>query len=513
MKKDELIELLKEQNKRLSDQVEALIAEVASLKETLLQKGESLSKQERLTKGLAKLVSNPCEKQDIQPVLSEEEQKRQEEERAAKRKARKNNGAKRDMHYEMEEEEHDVYPENPDFDMGKARLFSAKPRICIRYECVPMRFIKHVYKIHTYTQEGRLFEGKTPASAFLNSNYDGSFIAGLMELRYIQSLPVERIVSYFQSHGFTLKKPTAHKLIEKASHVFENLYKCIRQTVLADSYKAVDETYYKILVPEKNAKGKGVRKGYLWVIIGMKSKMIYLLYDNGSRSEDIILDELGHCPGIIQSDGYSAYRKLESDAYPNIIRIPCLQHIKRKFIDCGQNDPDAKEIVKLINELYQNEHKHKTGMDGWTVEQNLEHRRKYAPDILGQISDKLDEIDKRGDLLPKSELQGAITYLHNEWNAVVDIFNFGDTCLDNNQVERYNRYISISRRNSLFFGSHKGAERGAILYTIALTCRMQKINMFDYLTDVINKTADWQPNTPLEKYRDLLPHKWEKANE
>ncbi|WP_347147892.1 transposase domain-containing protein, partial [Phocaeicola vulgatus] len=67
--------------------------------------------------------------------------------------------------------------------------------------------------------------------------------------------------------------------------------------------------------------------------------------------------------------------------------------------------------------------------------------------------------------------------------------------------------------NSLFFGSHKGAERGAILYTIALTCRMNKVNLFEYLTDVINRTAEWQPNTPLEKYRQLLPDRWEKAND
>ena len=43
-------------------------------------------------------------------------------------------------------------------------------------------------------------------------------------------------------------------------------------------------------------------------------------------------------------------------------------------------------------------------------------------------------IEERGDLLPKSELQEAITYLRNEWNAVVDIFNYGDTYLDNNMV-------------------------------------------------------------------------------
>ena len=193
MKKDEVIELLKERikelrddNNRLLDQIDDLIKEVSSLKEALLQKGESLGKQQRLTKGIAKLVSNTSEQQQPpQPALPEEERQKREAEKADKRKARKNNGAKRDMHYEMEQEGHDVYPDDPDFDINKARLVTTAPRICVRYECVPMRFIKHVYKIHTYAQDGRLFEGKTPVSAFLNSSYDGSFIARLMELRYI----------------------------------------------------------------------------------------------------------------------------------------------------------------------------------------------------------------------------------------------------------------------------------------------------------------------------------------
>ena len=259
MKKDEIIELLKEQIKRLRDdnnrllgQVDALIKEVSSLKEALLQKGESLSKQQRLAKGLAKLVSNTSEQQQApQPAMSEEERQKREAEKADKRKARKNNGAKRDMHYEMEEEEHVVYPDDPDFDINKARLFTTAPRICVRYECVPMRFIKHVYKIHTYTQDGRLFEGKTPVSAFLNSSYDGSFIAGLMELRYIQSLPVERIINYFEGHGFTLKKPTAHKLIEKASGLFENPINSAFSIIVilkSSSFGVTDDRYPSSLI-------------------------------------------------------------------------------------------------------------------------------------------------------------------------------------------------------------------------------------------------------------------------
>ncbi len=76
MKKDEVIELLKEQikelrddNNRLLDQIDDLIKEVSSLKEALLQKGESLSKQQRLTKGIAKLVSNTSEQPPPQPAL------------------------------------------------------------------------------------------------------------------------------------------------------------------------------------------------------------------------------------------------------------------------------------------------------------------------------------------------------------------------------------------------------------------------------------------------------------
>ena len=96
------------------------------------------------------------------------------------------------------------------------------------------------------------------------------------------------------------------------------------------------------------------------------------------------------------------------------------------------------------------------------------------------------------------------------YNAICDIFKRGDTALDNNYIERIQRYISLSRRNSMFFGSHEGAGRAAILYSIAISCKLNGINLFEYISDVIEKTIEWQPNTPLEKYRDLLPDRWKK---
>ena len=40
------------------------------------------------------------------------------------------------------------------------------------------------------------------------------------------------------------------------------------------------------------------------------------------------------------------------------------------------------------------------------------------------------------------------------------------------------------------------------------SCRLNGVNFFEYISDVINKAAALPPNTPLEKYRMLLPDKW-----
>lgn len=320
MTKDKIIVLLKEQlqlaNEQLQQanttvslltlQVNELIKRIKSLEELLVQKGIAIDKVNRQNKALGKLVSGKkSERQEKNPQASmnQEEFDKKKTEQAEKRKARKNNGAKRDMHYEMKEVHVTIDPVMDAELLKTLRLFGT--RTCIRYSMEPIKFIKTVYHINTYTDGSIMYPGKTPPALLLNSSYSPSFAAGLLQMRYIYSMPVERITKYFADNGFTLRKATANKLI-------------------------------------------------------------------------------------------------------------------------------------------------------------------------------------------------------------CDNFKRGDTALDNNYIERIQRYISLSRRNSMFFGSHEGARRGAILYSIAISCKLNGINLFEYISDVIEKTIEWQPNTPLEKYRDLLPDRWKK---
>ena len=50
---------------------------------------------------------------------------------------------------------------------------------------IPPRFLKITYNLHSFKQNERIFSPKASSTPLLNSNYDGSFVAGIAQLRYI----------------------------------------------------------------------------------------------------------------------------------------------------------------------------------------------------------------------------------------------------------------------------------------------------------------------------------------
>ena len=140
----------------------------------------------------------------------------------------------------------------------------------------------------------------------------------------------------------------------------------------------------------------------------------------------------------------------------------------------------------------------------------LDYRNKYAPPILKELKEELINIKNKKSTLPKSELSKAINYTLNEYDALCNYIRSADYAPGNNAIERLMRYISLSRRNSLFCGSHQGAKRAALIYSLACSCRLNNINSFEYFKDLLTKLIDINPNTDHETIRNLLPHKWQR---
>ena len=77
----------------------------------------------------------------------------------------------------------------------------------------------------------------------------------------------------------------------------------------------------------------------------------------------------------------------------------------------------------------------------------------------------------------------------------------------NNAAERALRRIAVGRGNWTFLGSENGGHTAAILFSFIATCDRHKVNVFNYLRDVLTRIAAHNST----RLAELLPHRWQQA--
>ena len=77
--------------------------------------------------------------------------------------------------------------------------------------------------------------------------------------------------------------------------------------------------------------------------------------------------------------------------------------------------------------------------------------------------------------------------------------------IDNSTVERAIRPIALGRKNHLFAGSDGGAARWAIVVSLLDTAKVNEVEPFAYLKDVLERMSSGHPMSWLD---ELLPWNW-----
>ncbi|HEA8814594.1 TPA: IS66 family transposase [Escherichia coli] len=199
--------------------------------------------------------------------------------------------------------------------------------------------------------------------------------------------------------------------------------------------------------------------------------------------------------GVLQADAYAGFNELYRNG--RITEAACWAHARRKIHDVHVRIPSAltEAALEQIGQLYAIE----ADIRGMPAEQRLAERQRKTKPLLKSLESWLRE--KMKTLSRHSELAKAFAYALNQWPALTYYANDGWVEIDNNIAENALRAVSLGRKNFLFFGSDHGGERGALLYSLIGTCKLNNVDPESYLRHVPGVIADW----PVNRVSELLP--------
>lgn len=171
--------------------------------------------------------------------------------------------------------------------------------------------------------------------------------------------------------------------------------------------------------------------------------------------------------------------------------------MRRKIHDVHVRTPSAltEEALKRIGQLYAVE----ADIRGKSAVERQAIRQQKTRPLLISLEGWLRE--KQKTLSRHSELVKAFAYALNQWSALTYYAEDGWAEVDNNLAENALRMVSLGRKNFLFFGSDHGGERGALLYSLIGTCKLNGVDPERYLRHILDVIADW----PINRVSELLP--------
>ena len=76
--------------------------------------------------------------------------------------------------------------------------------------------------------------------------------------------------------------------------------------------------------------------------------------------------------------------------------------------------------------------------------------------------------------------------------------------LDNNHTERALRPIAVGRKNWLFCWTEVGAQHVGVIQSLISTCKLQDVDPYTYLVDVLQRIGDH----PADRIEELTPRNW-----
>lgn len=374
-----------------------------------------------------------------------------------------------------------------------------KDEVYQRLEFHPSSFEVKEYHICVYVSaDGKKFaKAKRPqADLFRNSIATPSLLAGILNYKYVNALPVHRLAQDFKRSEVNISPQVMCNWVIKSSEIYFSLvYDWMKDVLLKQTVVQADETTLKV-----NRDGrKAGSSSYMWVYITGEhddSGKKIVLYDYcRTRSTEHLREFLSSYKGILVSDGYQSYHTFSEEQ--SLTSAGCWTHCRRRFVNAikaAQKDlPEealknsiAYQALARISAIYK--------LDGsWkerTSEYRMEHRQRILKPLVDEYFDWVKEQIKTCSVLPKSETGEGLSYSINQEKYLRAFLDNGDIPIDNSACERAIRPFCVGRKNWNVIDTVEGAQASAIVYSIAETAKANNLKPYQYFEYLLTELPE-----------------------
>ena len=363
------------------------------------------------------------------------------------------------------------------------------------------RFIYACRECQKNKESTPIIKAKAPAAMIKNSIASASLVSGIINGKYVNSLPLYRQEKEFKRYGiFVSRQNMANWIIRCANDYFTPLYNLMRMELLSRDILHADETTTQVL---KEPDRKPTTKSYMWLYrTRPEHKPVVLFEYQMTREAKHPKTFLQNYKGYLQVDGYSSYHSLSED----IIIVGCFAHSRRRFDEALQVIPEndragskSQEGMQFCNALFEIEREIKDLAD----DKKQQIRTDRSQPLLDQFHNWL--VTTQSEVLPKSKIGQAIYYALEQWQYLKNYMLDSRLEISNNLAERSIRPFCVGRKNHLFSDTQNGAYASAVIYSLVETAKENNLKPYEYFNYLLSNMPDSDFRENPERLQDFLP--------
>ena len=413
----------------------------------------------------------------------------------------------------------DLPRERVDYDLSEAEKaeFDALERIgeevseTLEYTPAKLIVIEHARAKYACRKDGEstIRTAFAQPSPLPKTNAGAGLLAQILVSTFADHLPLNRQEMIFKRHGVDLPRSTLCEWKLASGELLAVLRAPLIVHTLAAPRLHTDDTTMPLIEGgrgcTKTARlwgylGAGARRNEAGEWVEHAPSVVFEFTE--SRESKYPIKFLKDYQGYLQADAFSGYDILYRSG--RIIEVGCFAHARRKFFEIAktQKTPGlAAQAVAWIAKLYRIE----SAIRGRPPDETLAVRQAESVPVLSEFKVWME--GHYPTLLPQGPLGLAFGYALKNWRALTRYTEDGILMPDNNLLESAIRPIAMGRKAYLFTASERGGHVAATLYSLVGTCKLNRIEPYAYLKDVLQRL----PSHPINRLAELLPFNWKPA--